>query len=105
MSSKCWKNKKVAHEVIAVGVWSCSCHILMFSVIYNKVDTWQQGLNLFYTIKKQKNVNNIYASLLQYIISNQSKGEIIWLIKEINAQSKLMITTMKMLQDMFILGG
>ena len=77
MTSKCGKNKNVAHEMIAKFVLKCSHHILTSSVIYYWIDARQRGIYLFYNVKKQKNGNDVIcASVLLWIISkNQSKYE------------------------------
>ena len=52
MTSKCGKNKKVAHEAIACH-W-CSYHILTSSVIFYWTDARQHGIYLFYIITTKK---------------------------------------------------
>ena len=50
MTSKCAKNKKVAHEAIAQCVTDVLYHILTSSVIFYRTDARQHGIYLFYII-------------------------------------------------------
>ena len=58
ITSNCGKNRNVY-----TNCWMSVCcsfhHILKSSVNYNWRDTGQQGIYLFYIIKKQKNVNDV----------------------------------------------
>ena len=55
MTSKCGKNKRVAHEATA------ECAILTSYVICYWTDARQHGIYLFYILKKQrKNVHDAY---------------------------------------------
>ena len=52
-TSKCGKNKKVAHKPVGKRHW-CFYHVLTSSVIYYWTDAWQYGIYLFYTMQKWK---------------------------------------------------
>ena len=63
MTSKCGKNKEVAHETIAECVTWFSYHILTSSVIYHWTDARQNGIYLFYVIKNKLLHKNLSTRL------------------------------------------
>jgi len=83
MTSRCGKNQKVAHEVIA----ECVTDVLttfwcpLWSIYWT--DTRQHGIYLFYTIKKPHNFSFLFQNLFNYLKAGlcplwQTRKKAIW---------------------------